>query len=79
MALSDDLRERVVGAVVAGGMSRNAAAKRLGVSIASAVRRVARFKERARFPRLRGAGIAVPVASRSIAIICSASFADSRT
>src|SRR5271165_320158 len=44
MALSDDLRERVVGAVVEGGMSRNAAAKRFGVSIASAVRWVARFK-----------------------------------
>ncbi len=43
MALSDDLRERVVGAVVEGGMSRNAAAKRFGVSIASAVRWVARF------------------------------------
>ena len=46
MALSDDLRERVVGAVVEGGMSRNAAAKRFGVSIASAVRWVARFKAR---------------------------------
>ena len=44
MALSDDLRERVVGAVVEGGMSRNAAAKRFGVSIASAVRWVARFE-----------------------------------
>jgi transposase len=44
MALSDDLRERVVGAVVEGRMSRNAAAKRFGVSIASAVRWVARFK-----------------------------------
>ena len=44
MALSGDLRERVVGAVVEGGMSRNAAAKRFGVSIASAVRWVARFK-----------------------------------
>jgi transposase len=44
MTLSDDLRERVVGAVVEGGMSRNAAAKRVGVSIASAVRWVARFK-----------------------------------
>src|SRR5271168_5492938 len=43
MALSVDLRERVVGAVE-GGMSRNAAAKRFGVSIASAVRWVARFK-----------------------------------
>ncbi len=38
MALSDDLRERVVEAVVVGGLSRNAAAKRFGVSIASAVR-----------------------------------------
>ena len=28
MALSDDLRKRVVGAVVDGGMSRNAAARR---------------------------------------------------
>ena len=44
MALSGDLRERVVGAVVEGGMSRNAAAKCFGVSIASAVRWVARFK-----------------------------------
>ena len=44
MALSDDLRERVVGTVVEGGMSRNAAAKRFGVSVASAVRWVARFK-----------------------------------
>ncbi len=43
MALSDDLRERVVGAVVEGGLSRNAAAKRFGVSIASALRWVARF------------------------------------
>jgi transposase len=44
MALSDDLRERVVRAVVDEGMSRNAAAKRFGVGIASAVRWVARFK-----------------------------------
>jgi transposase len=44
MALSDDLRKRVVGAVMDGGMSRNAAAKRFGVSIASAVRWVARFQ-----------------------------------
>jgi transposase len=33
-----------VEAVVGGGMSRNAAAKRFGISIASAVRWVARFK-----------------------------------
>jgi transposase len=43
MALSDDLRKRVVDAVVEGGMSRNAAAKRFGVSIASAIRWVCRF------------------------------------
>ena len=43
MALSDDLRKRVVDAVVEGGMSRNAAAKRFGVSIASAVRWLQRF------------------------------------
>lgn len=44
MALSDDLRERVVKAVVEEGMSRNAAARRFGVGIASAVRWVARFQ-----------------------------------
>ena len=43
MALSEDLRKRVVDAVVEGGMSRNAAAKRFGVSIASAVRWLQRF------------------------------------
>src|SRR5271165_6134059 len=44
MALSDDLRKRVVEAVVLGGLSRNGAAKRFGVSIASAVRWVTRYK-----------------------------------
>ena len=44
MALSDDFRERVVEAVVLGGLSRNAAARRFGVSIASAVRWVTRYK-----------------------------------
>ncbi len=44
MALSEDLRTRVVEAVVAGGLSRNAAAKRFGVSIASAIRWVWRFQ-----------------------------------
>ena len=43
MALSDDLRQRVVRAVVDGGMSRNAAAERFGVSVASAARWAARF------------------------------------
>ena len=38
MALSDDLRKRVVEAVVSDGLSRNAAAKLFKVSIASAVR-----------------------------------------
>jgi len=32
MALSDDLRKRVVEAVVLGGLSRNSAARRFGVS-----------------------------------------------
>ena len=44
MALSDDLRKRVVEAVVEGGLSRNAAAKRFEVSIASAVRWVKRYE-----------------------------------
>src|SRR5271167_1157837 len=44
MALSDDLRKRVVEAVVVGGLSRNAAARCFGVSIASAVRWVTRYK-----------------------------------
>ena len=44
MALSDNLRSHVVEAVVVGGLSRNAAAKRFGVSIACAIRRVWRFQ-----------------------------------
>jgi transposase len=44
MALSGDLRARVIEAVAQGGMSRNAAAKRFGVSIASAIRWVSRFQ-----------------------------------
>ena len=43
MAHSDDLRERVVAAVVVDGVSRNAAARRFAVSVPSAVRWVARF------------------------------------
>ena len=43
MAVSDDLRERVVEAVVLGGLSRNQAASRFKVSVASAVRWVKRF------------------------------------
>ena len=44
MALSDDLRKRVMEAVVEGGLSRNAAAKRFDVSIGSAVRWVRRYE-----------------------------------
>ena len=44
MAVSDDLGERVVEAVVLGGLSRNQAAARFKVSIASAVRWVKRFQ-----------------------------------
>jgi len=44
MAVSDDLRERVVEAVVLGGLSRNQAAAHFKVSIASAVRWVKRFQ-----------------------------------
>ena len=44
MAVSDDLRERVVEAVVLGGLSRNRAASRFKVSVASAVRWVKRFQ-----------------------------------
>ena len=43
MAVSDDLRERVVEAVVLGGLSRNQAASHFKVSVASAVRWVKRF------------------------------------
>jgi transposase len=44
MALSDDLRKRVVEAVASDGLSRNAAAKLFKVSIASAVRWVRQFE-----------------------------------
>lgn len=44
-ALSVDLRKRVV-AAVAGGLSRNQAAKRFGVSVASAVRWCSQNRER---------------------------------
>jgi transposase len=43
MALSDDLRKRVVEVVVFGGLSRNQAAAHFKVSVASAVRWVKRF------------------------------------
>ncbi len=46
MALSDDLRKRVVEAVIVDGLSRNAAAKLFKVGIASAVRWVKQFETR---------------------------------
>ena len=79
MALSDDLRERVVEAVVVGGLSRNAAAKRFGVSIASAVRWLQRFCASGEISPAATGGIAGRAASRRIAIICSVSFAASPT
>ena len=54
-------------------MSRNAAAKRLGASIASAVRWVARFKTKGEISP------APTVVSRPIATICWVSFAAGRT
>src|ERR1700756_5017786 len=50
MALSNDLRKRVVEAVVEGRLSRNAAAKRFKVSVASAVRWVKRYETTAPAP-----------------------------
>jgi transposase len=79
MALSEDIRERVVKAVTEEGMSRNAAARRFGVGIASAVRWVARFHAAAGSARRRWVGTVVPDGSKSIAVICWASTAASRT
>jgi len=42
---SDDLRERVVSAVVKGGLSRHQAAVRFGVGISTAINWVQRFLE----------------------------------
>ena len=42
---SDDLRERVVRAVVKGGLSRHQAAARFGVGISTAINWVQRFLE----------------------------------
>jgi transposase len=43
-AYSQDLRNRVIDAVVVGGMSRSGAAERFGVSKASAIKWVERFE-----------------------------------
>ena len=79
MALSDDLRERVVEGVVVGGLSRNAAAKRFGVSIASAVRWLPRFRASGEISPAPTGGDRRSGRMRRIAIICSVSFAASPT
>jgi len=53
MAISDDLRKRMVEAVVDDGLSRNAAAKLFKVCIASAVRWVRLGEARNRRYRIR--------------------------
>ena len=77
MALSDDLRERVV-AVVDEGMSRNGAAKRFGVRIASAVRWVARFKATGEFSPSPMGGDRRSQRIEPIGSTCSASIAANR-
>ena len=79
MALSDDLRERVVRGVVDEGMSRNASAKRFGVRASPA--RCAGWRAsrpRVRFRRARWAGSPV-AADRGPSEYLSASIAASRT
>jgi len=75
MALSDDLRKRVVGAVARDGMSRNAEDKRSGSASPAPCAGCSGSERRARFPR---AGTAAPAASRRMAIICWGSFVASR-
>jgi transposase len=53
MALSDDLRERLVAAVEA-GQSRRAAGERFGVSAASAVRWMQRVRETGKQAAFKG-------------------------
>jgi transposase len=43
-AYSQDLRDRVIGAVIGGRMSRRGAAERFGVSLSSAIKWVQRFE-----------------------------------
>lgn len=54
-ALSEDLRLRVIEAVEKEGMSRRAAAARFGISVTSAIRFVAEWREQGR-TRARGPG-----------------------
>ena len=61
--LSEDLRIRVIGAIE-GGMSRNGAARRFGVSIASAVRWMDEYLRCGRTAPSRAAATAVPAGSR---------------
>ena len=66
--LSVDLRRRVVAAVREEGMSCRAAARRFGVSFASAIRWVAALRERGSFAPLTMAAINDLGASRRMLI-----------
>ena len=54
---SVDLRERVVRAVIKGGLSRHQAAAQFGVGISTAINWVRRFRETAASSRTRSAAI----------------------
>jgi transposase len=69
MALSDDLRKRVVEAVIEDGLSRNAAAGLFKVSIASAVRWVKQFETTGEISPKPSGATAAPGGSRPITII----------
>ena len=78
MAHSDDFRKRVVEAVFQGGMSRNAAAERFEVSIASAVRWALRFLNTCGMSPTPTGGDRRSARSMRIATVCSGSFVASR-
>jgi putative transposase len=81
--LSMDLRARVVCAVCEEGMSRCAAARRFGVSIASAVRWVAALRQRGDYAPLAMGGDQLATNARGgwrrMLITCSVSFAANPT
>ena len=56
-AYSNDFRERVVRAVIKGGLSRHQAAAQFGVGISTAINWVQRFHEPAASSRTRSAAI----------------------
>jgi transposase len=66
MELSDDLRKRVLEAVVLDALSRNAVPNHFKVSIASAVRWVKQFERTGEILPKAPAAIAAPAASKLI-------------